>query len=218
MRDVKKTARMIVRTRTVRLFAGALSLAGVLGCEAKPGKPDTGTQAGPAPASAPVDDTVTRGRYLVVITACSDCHTPMKMGANGPEPDMAQFLAGHPAQHALPEPPRGADGWAWSGSATNTAFAGPWGITYAINLTPDNDTGIGLWTEQVFVNALKTGRHMGVGRPILPPMPWPAYAGMTDQDLRAMYAYLRTIDAKVNKAPDAIVAPRPPTPPPVAKP
>ena len=127
---------------------------------------------------------------------------------------MAQYLAGHPAQVVLPEPPRAAGGWLWSGAATNTAFAGPWGISYAINLTPDNGTGIGLWTEQVFVNALKTGRHMGVGRTILPPMPWPAYAEMTDQDVRAIYAYLRTIDAKVNKVPPSASPSTPPPAPP----
>jgi hypothetical protein len=108
----------------------------------------------------------------------------------------------------------------WTGAATNTAFAGPWGISYSINLTPEKETGIGLWSEQVFVNALKTGRHMGVGRQILPPMPWPSLAQAKDEDLRAMFAYLRTIEPKKNQVPDAVIneapppaAPTPPTPP-----
>jgi hypothetical protein len=69
-----------------------------------------------------------------------------------------------------------------------------------------------LWNEQVFVNALKTGRHMGVGRPILPPMPWQGYSKMTDEDLKAVYAYLRTIPAKKNQPPDPVIneAPAPP--------
>jgi hypothetical protein len=133
----------------------------------------------------------------------------MKMGANGPEPDMANMLSGHPAALQMPEPPRADGPWAWSGSITNTAFAGPWGISYAINLTPDQETGIGSWSEQVFVNALKTGRHMGVGRPILPPMPWPGLAKATDEDLKAIYAYLQSVPAKKNQVPDAVVAPPP---------
>ena len=62
------------------------------------------------------------------------------------------------------------------------------------------------------VNALKTGRHMGVGRPIMPPMPWLAYSKMTDEDLKAIYAYLRTIPPRRNQVPDAIVAPPPAAP------
>jgi hypothetical protein len=87
-------------------------------------------------------------------------------------------------------------------------------VSYAINLTPDEDTGIGTWTEQVFVNSLKTGRHMGIGRPIMPPMPWQAYSRMTDEDLRAMYAYLRSVPAKTNKVPEAVVAEPPAAPAP----
>src|SRR5215467_5252771 len=77
-----------------------------------------------------------RGKYLVTVGGCNDCHTPLKMGARGPEPDMSRFLSGHPEQMgALPAvAPRGP--WLWAGAATNTAFSGPWGISYAANLTP----------------------------------------------------------------------------------
>ena len=87
----------------------------------------------------------------------------MKMGPKGPEPDMAMALSGHPEKLVMPPPPKLDGVWGWVGSASNTAFAGPWGITYAINLTSDPDTGIGKWREEDFVQAMKTGKHMGVG-------------------------------------------------------
>jgi len=150
---------------------------------------------------------VARGKYLVTILACNDCHTPLKMGPKGPEPDMSRFLSGHPEQVKLPAPPKLDRGpWMWAGDATNTAFAGPWGISYARNLTPEKLTGIGIWTEDMFMKSLRTGRHWGVGRPILPPMPWQAFGQMKDDDLRAIYAYLRTIKPVKNEVPDAVVA------------
>jgi mono/diheme cytochrome c family protein len=154
-------------------------------------------------------DAVERGRYLTATSGCHDCHTPLKMGANGPEPDMTLALSGHPEAIKMPPAPGLPAPWVWGGAATNTAFFGPWGVTYATNLTPDEETGIGVWAEQVFVNALKTGRHMGVGRQIQPPMPWPAYSQMTDADLKAIFAYLRTVPAKKNRVPEAQLAPPP---------
>ena len=145
---------------------------------------------------------VARGKYLVAIMGCDDCHTPMKMGAKGPEPDLTRRLSGHPAEMKLPKaPPPDMKGWIWSGNATNTAFAGPWGVTYAVNLTSDA-TGLGSWTEANFVKALREGRHLGVGRPINPPMPWPAYRNATEDDLKAVYAYLKTVPPVKNLAPE----------------
>jgi hypothetical protein len=153
---------------------------------------------------------VARGQYLVRIGGCNDCHTPLKMGAQGPEPDMSRMLSGHPAQLTMPPAPKLPDGpWVWIGSGTNTAFAGPWGISYAMNLTPDKVTGLGIWTEEMFVRTLRTGRHWGTSRPILPPMPWQNAAQMTDEDLKSVYAYLRSIPAIRNEVPDAIIAPPP---------
>jgi hypothetical protein len=149
---------------------------------------------------------IERGRYLVSVIGCNDCHTPLKMGAKGPEPDMTRFLSGHPEQMgALPaSKPQGP--WLWSGAATNTAFAGPWGISYAVNLTPDRNTGLGIWTEEMFAAAMRTGQHMGTSRDILPPMPWPALRNATDEDLRSIYAFLRSIKPLVNHVPDAQLA------------
>lgn len=153
-----------------------------------------------APSS---DAQVERGAYLVNILACNDCHTPFKMGPQGPEPDMERMLSGHPESLKLPVPPKlDGEGWGWVGSASNTAFAGPWGITYAANLTPDG-TGLKEWTQERFMNAIKNGWHMGVeqSRMIQPPMPWPAYRLATEEDLAAIFAFLQTVPAVQNIPP-----------------
>jgi Cytochrome c len=189
--------------RFATLTAAAAALVAVLA--AAPARPATGTPGETAaPASKPDAEAVARGRYLVAITACNDCHTPLKMGPNGPEPDMARMLSGHPEGMTLPPPPAASGPWIWSGLGTNTAFAGPWGISYSANLTPDEATGLGIWTEDMFVKAMRTGKHFGQSRPILPPMPWPWIAQMTDDDLKAVYAYLRTVPPVVNHVPDPV--------------
>ncbi|MCL4814245.1 MAG: c-type cytochrome [Vicinamibacteraceae bacterium] len=192
----------------VAASAGVLTL--TVGCQATPPAPaPSALQASSAGVGA---DVVARGEYLVLVGGCNDCHTPFKMGPKGPEPDIDRLLSGHPEALVMPPAPEG-DAWLWHGSGTNTAFAGPWGVSYAINLTPD-DTGLGPWTEEVFLAAMKTQRHMGVGRPILPPMPVANYGRMTDADLKAIYAYLRTVKPLRNKVPEAVVAPPPAAPAP----
>jgi mono/diheme cytochrome c family protein len=151
---------------------------------------------------------IARGEYLVKTTACDDCHTPWVMGADGPKPDLSRRLSGHPQELELTLPERMPEGWLWAGNVTNTAFAGPWGVSFASNLTPDLQTGLGTYTEESFVQALRSGKHMGVGRPILPPMPWPSFAAMSDDDLGAMFAYLNSLEAVRNQVP-APLAPAP---------
>jgi len=158
-----------------------------------------GVHAAPPDTSAAGD--VKRGEYVVTIGSCNDCHTPWKMGAKGPEPDFTRRLSGHPAEMVMPPAPKPTGPWLWAGAATNTAFAGPWGVSYTFNLTPEPNTGLGIWTEEMFMQAIRTGKHMGVSRPINPPMPWPAYRNATDDDLKAIYAYLRTIKPIVNHVP-----------------
>src|SRR5262245_54921281 len=145
---------------------------------------------------------VERGAYLVKIMGCNDCHTPFKLGPNGPEPDMTRMLSGHPEQIGQLAATAAPKGWAWSAAPTNTAFSGDWGVSYTANLTPDRNTGLGIWTEDMFMSAIRTGRHMGVSRPINPPMPWPMYRNATDDDLKAVFAFLRTIPPIVNHVPD----------------
>jgi hypothetical protein len=184
-------------TRTIATTILVLAAAVTAGCS------DAQIAVRASAASISSASRVERGKYLVSVVGCNDCHTPLKMGAAGPEPDLARFLSGHPEQMG-PLPAARAQGpWLWAGAATNTAFSGPWGISYAANLTPDQKTGLGIWTEDMFVKALRTGRHMGVSREILPPMPWPAFRNASDEDLKSIYAYLKTITPITNHVPDA---------------
>jgi mono/diheme cytochrome c family protein len=147
---------------------------------------------------------VARGEYLVTIAGCHDCHTPFKMGANGPEPDMSRMLSGHPDSMKLPPPPSPVGPWVMAVAATNTAWAGPWGVSFTANLTPDPDTGLGKWTARNFRDTIRTGRRMGKGRAILPPMPIPMYKHMTDEDLEAIFAYLQSVPASRNQVPEPL--------------
>ncbi len=150
-------------------------------------------------------DRVERGRYLVNTSGCHDCHTPFRMGANGPEPDMGRMLSGHPEALVMPPAPALPPGpWMIVSAATNTAHAGPWGVSFTANLTPDADTGLGRWTTKDFVSTIRSGRHMGKGRPVLPPMPIPVYNNFTDTDLEAIFAYLRTVPALKNRVPEPL--------------
>ena len=156
----------------------------------------------PVPSSRTAKADVARGKYLVTVMLCNDCHTPFKPGPQGPEPDMTRMLSGHPADLVMPPvPPLPAGAWQWIGASTNTAFAGPWGVSFTANLTPDADTGLGGWTPEMFIQALRTGKHQGKGRPILPPMPYPWINKLTDADLRAVFSYLQSIPAITNKVP-----------------
>lgn len=158
-----------------------------------------------APKGGAASGQVRRGEYLVTVSGCNDCHTPLKMGPNGPEPDRSRLLSGHPQDLVVAAPPAPMTGpWAFAGTGTMTGWSGPWGVSFAANLTPDPETGIGKWTVQNFVEAMRSGRHMGRGRPILPPMPWPNVARMTDDDLKATFAYLRSIPAIANRVPDPL--------------
>ncbi len=153
-------------------------------------------------APATVDtDRVERGRYLIATSACTDCHTPHVNG----RPVEGAHLAGHPETLRIDVAPEaGAAPWIVRAAGTLTAWAGPWGVSYTRNLTPDVETGIGAWTEENFVATLREMRHMGLGRPLLPPMPDIYGKNMTDDDLKAIYAYLRTIPAVRNRVPDPL--------------
>ncbi|MBS7725932.1 c-type cytochrome [Pseudomonas lalucatii] len=150
---------------------------------------------------------MTRGKYLVDTSGCHDCHTPWVMGPDGPAPDMSRALSGHPQSLQLPPAPKLPEGpWLVSIAATNTAYAGPWGVSFTANLTPDRETGLGKWTERNFIETIRTGRHLGRGRPVLPPMPVQVYRNMTDADLGAIYAYLQSIPSVNNRVPAPITA------------
>lgn len=158
---------------------------------------------------------VQRGGYLVLLGGCNDCHTSKKMTPHGPVLDESLILAGYHAEGKLPEIPQQSlgftpDKWMTIANQSLTAWAGPWGVSFTANLTPDMETGLGSWTADMFVKAIRTGKHMGEGRPILPPMPVEAMAQFKEEDLRAIFAYLKSIKPVHNAVPDPMPPPAPP--------
>ncbi|MDF9796488.1 mono/diheme cytochrome c family protein [Catalinimonas alkaloidigena] len=148
---------------------------------------------------------VLRGGYLVSVGGCSDCHTPKIFTAEGMQFDTTRLLSGHPNGAPLPEVDMRAlqPGYWVLFNDHLTAAVGPWGLTFSRNLTP-HGTGIKGWKEEIFIKALRTGKHMGMeqGRPIMPPMPWFNVATATDEDLKAIYAYLQSLKPIDNHVPE----------------
>lgn len=140
------------------------------------------------------DSLVKRGAYLVSVSGCDDCHTPKKMGPMGPEPDMDLRLSGYRSQVAFPSVD---SNYIKKGFIVTvpelTAWAGPWGVSFAANITSD-ETGIGNWTEDQFSKALRQGKWKGMdnSRILLPPMPWQNFSHYTDEDVKAIFEFLKT--------------------------
>jgi len=162
------------------------------------------------------EEAVERGKYLTTIMGCHDCHTPKIFGEHGHQTlDSTRLLSGHPADDPYPE-------WTPADmqerhaialvSPMLTAWGGPWGVSFTQNLTPDDSTGLGEWTEEAFIGALRTGKHQGQpnGRDILPPMPWEMIRVATDEDLKAIWAYLGTLPAIENAVPTPVPPAMPP--------
>jgi mono/diheme cytochrome c family protein len=154
------------------------------------------------------EETVKHGKYIVEIGGCNDCHSPKKMTAHGPAVDSSRMLSGHPEGSPLPPVLKSAlqpGNWVLM-SPDVTAFVGPWGISYSANLTSDSATGIGAWTEGQFIQTMRTGKHLGLegGRPVMPPMPWEAVGKMSDDDLKAMLAYLKSVPPIKNRVPGPV--------------
>lgn len=158
----------------------------------------------PPASAATQEELVQRGKYLVTVAACGECHTPHKMGPNGPEPDETRLLSGHPQDEKVTLPTGTPQNWTIMAWRTNTAFYGPWGVAFAANLTPDEETGIGIWDEELFIKVMRTGKHWGAGRDIARIMPWHQYAQMTDEDLKAILAYLKSLPPIKNEVPELI--------------
>jgi hypothetical protein len=119
---------------------------------------------------------------------------------------MSKRLSGHPAGTVIPPVDTSLIGQYYYFYADLTAIIGPWGVSFTANLTPDNETGIGTWQPEMFVNAMRTGKHLGVadGRPILPPMPWQNLAQLSEEDLKSMFMFFKTLPPIKNKVPDPI--------------
>lgn len=149
---------------------------------------------------------IERGHYLVSVAGCHDCHSPKIMTEMGPVPDSTRIFMGHPADEVLPAPPAdlSENGWVLAGNGHFTCWCGPWGISFAANLTSAEEVGLGNWTEESFIKAMRTGKHRGFGRMILPPMPWPNLAMATDDDLKAILAYFNSTKPINNKVPEPV--------------
>jgi len=122
--------------------------------------------------------------------------------------DMSRALSGHPEDMAMPPAPQLPPGpWIGAVGATMTAWAGPWGVSFTRNLTPDKETGLGDWTLEQFIATMKTGRDRGKGRALLPPMPYFNLAHLTDEDIASVFAYLQSLPPMKNRVPQPIDPP-----------
>lgn len=149
------------------------------------------------------DSLVKRGAYLVTTSGCDDCHSPKKMGPMGPAIDEELRLSGYPSKRPL---------LSFDSNVVKkgilmfngdlTASAGPWGVSFAANLTSDA-TGAGSWPVENFINCIRKGKFKGhdEGRNLLPPMPWQNFGQMTDDDLKAIHAYLQSTKPVENVPP-----------------
>jgi mono/diheme cytochrome c family protein len=193
-----------MRKAIVLLFAGTLFY--VAACKRKIGNdPESGISKAALQPSK--DELRKRGEYLVNVIGCADCHAPKKMTDRGPVPDMDRFLSGFNSAQPIPN----FDAKVMQKDQVVlfnpdlTAAAGPWGVSFAANLTPD-ETGIGNWTLDNFKRALTQGKSKGIegARDLLPPMPWPNYKNMTDEDIEAVFTYLKSLKPVKNVVPNPI--------------
>ena len=163
------------------------------------------TQANPERKTAGMDSTekVKRGEYLVSIIGCDDCHSPKRMGPMGPEIIPELRLSGYPSSRPIMKADTSVVNQGWAMFVPDlTSSVGPWGVSFSANLTSD-ETGIGNWTEENFLRAIREGKYKGLetSRPLLPPMPWFVYKNMKDEDLKSIFAYLKTVKPVENVVP-----------------
>jgi cytochrome c553 len=190
----------------VALLSACVPLAVAISACSQPQSPAPAAAA--APAAAPAQSPVERGRVLVQVGGCHDCHSPKDKG----QIIQSTMLSGHPSSIKITTPNKPTGPWVIATTDMLTAWSGPWGISFAANITPDPETGLkaSAWSEEAFLKAMKTGKHIGTGRDILLPMPWFMYKDLADDDLKAIWAYLQSIPPVKNEVPD-------PIPPPGAK-
>ncbi len=151
-------------------------------------------------------DVVKEGEHLVMIMGCNDCHSPKQMGPNGLEIIPGKMLSGYPSDRPIVKFDSKLIKKGFPMFYPDlTASAGPWGISFAGNLTPD-DTGIGNWTEEQFKKALTQGKYKGIdgSRTLLPPMPWVNYQTLTNDEIHSIFTYLQSIKPVKNIVPNPI--------------
>lgn len=182
------------------MISAVLALAVLAGCS-KDAK---------GPGAKPGADQVEVGMALAEEWRCSYCHTPEVAGPGGklmPDPD--RLFMGHPADEPVPEIPdmvmTSPEYMEFLDNLDTTVWATDNRIVFTANLTPDDETGIGTWTEEDFISTIRSGRHQGVGKRLKYPMPWQELAALDDEELAALFAYLRTVKPVNNKVPESIV-------------
>ncbi|WP_018612636.1 hypothetical protein [Segetibacter koreensis] len=196
--------------KKVLVFISLAMMLYVSSCYTKDDKETTkngeGQTVQPAPGVSK-QDKIQRGEYLVNVIGCGDCHAPKKMTEKGPAPDMDRYLSGFNSTQPMPKfdtKVMQRDQVAMFNPEL-TAAAGPWGVSFAANLTPD-ETGIGNWTLDNFKRALKQGKYKGLenSRDLLPPMPWTNFKNLKDDDVESIFLYLKSLKPVSNRVPDAI--------------
>jgi len=176
-----------MRKTILIVSAFAATIAITVACSSKAG--DTKT----ADTTSDKTALLKRGEYLLSVSGCDDCHSPKVMGAHGPEVDMTKRLSGYPAARPMPSFDSNiVKKGIMQFNEDLTAAAGPWGVSFAANLTSDA-TGAGSWPLENFKYAMRHGKLKGLeaGRDLLPPMPWFNFAKMTDEDLEALHTFLQ---------------------------
>jgi hypothetical protein len=175
----------------------AISSIAFIACNSAEGKSDK------AESSKDKLAMIKRGEYLVNAIGCDDCHSPKIVGPNGFEIIPETRFGGYPSDRTLQEVDTHnlKKGWMLFGPDLTSAV-GPWGMSFAANISSDA-TGIGNWKEAQFIKALREGKSKGLdgSRPLLPPMPWFVYKNFTDEDLKAIFAYLKSTKPVKNVVP-----------------
>ncbi|WP_372918253.1 diheme cytochrome c-553 [Salegentibacter sp.] len=186
------------------LLSVSLMIGSFVSCKEAEAKKDY--QPAPEKDTISQKDLVKRGKYLVNTIGCQDCHSPKRMGERGPEYIKELSFSGYQAKNELPPISQDAldKGWMLI-SPDLTAAVGPWGVSFAANLTSD-DTGIGNWSFEQFKRSLTEGKLKGLpnGRMLLPPMPWENFKNLEEEDLRAMYEYFLSTEPVNNPVPPPI--------------
>ncbi len=191
----------------IKLFLGSVGLIGALAAFQSPAESSKITKAESTKATySEFPSQEALGEHLVTIAGCHDCHTPKKMGPNGPQLDMENALSGHPSALPIPDLDRSElESKGAAATQTMTAWIGPWGVSFSSNITSD-PTGIGNWTEEQFFTALREGKSKGIAtnRQMLPPMPYEMFRHMTDEEIRAIFAYLKSTKPVNNVVPEPL--------------
>lgn len=155
----------------------------------------------------PQESIVEKGKYLATISGCIHCHTPKIMTPMGPVPDTSRLLSGYRSGVEISPISKDAFSKGWLlYNMEGTVLSTPMFTSFSANITSD-ETGIGNWTYENFKTALTKGKLKGIptGRDLLPPMPWQDLAHLKEDDIQALFAFLKSTKPVKNLVPPAII-------------